>query len=72
MNRKVEWFEYEHKIEDNKSFYDKVLKGKAKFLAFGVDYEEINMGVGNFSTAIIELSDGTVKNIPVENIKFIK
>lgn len=46
-------------------------KGEAYLLEFGVDYEELENGVGNYSTAIINLDDGTVKNIPVENIKFI-
>ncbi len=46
-------------------------QGEAVFHQFGVDYQEFESGAGNFSTAIIELPDGTVKNIPVENIKFI-
>ncbi|MCK5607495.1 hypothetical protein KAR91_36770 [Candidatus Pacearchaeota archaeon] len=46
-------------------------KGEALFLAFGVDYEQLDMAAGMFSTAIIELEDGVVKNIPVEQIRFI-
>lgn len=46
-------------------------QGEALFHQFGVDYEEFESGACNFSTAIIELPDGTVKNIPAENIKFI-
>jgi hypothetical protein len=43
-----------------------------KFISFGVDYDERHEGVGNFSTAIIEMDDGTVRNIYVERIKFLQ
>ena len=33
--------------------------------------KEFENGVANYSTAIIELDDGKVINIPVENIQFI-
>jgi hypothetical protein len=46
-------------------------KGEAMFLAFGVDYEQLDMTAGMYSTAIIELADGSVKNVPAEHIKFI-
>ena len=68
--RIVKWFEYKHKIENGKSFYDKELKGEALFHTWGIDYEELDRGVGNFSTAIIELPDGQIKLIPAENITF--
>ena len=45
--------------------------GEATFHGFGVDYEEFDSGPGNFSTAIIELADGTVKNVPVKNVRFL-
>lgn len=40
-------------------------------MQFGVDYEEFDSGAGNFSTAIIKLDDGSIKNIPCEHIKFM-
>lgn len=42
------------------------------FHQFGSNYEEHNPGIGNYSTAIIEMENGDVKNIPVEDIRFIK
>ncbi len=42
------------------------------FHRWGQDYEEFESGPGNFSTAIVELSDGKVKNVPVEMIEFVK
>lgn len=39
--------------------------GLGYFLAFGVD-----TGVGTYSTAIVEMLDGTVKNVPVDMIVF--
>lgn len=46
--------------------------GEAVFHQFGVNFEEYENGPANFSTAIIELDDGTVLNLPVEQIKFIQ
>ncbi len=48
----------------------------ANFLAFGVSYEHINSGNGTsmiaqFTVAIIELPDGTIKEEYIYNIKFI-
>ena len=54
-----------------RSFYDLEEQGEALFHAWGVNYEEFETGAGNFSTAIIELEDGTVKNIPAEHIRFV-
>ena len=44
-------------------------QGEALFHQWGRDTHSDEDG--SFSTAIIELEDGTVKNIPVEQIKFI-
>ncbi len=49
---------------------EKVHIGNGIFHQFGVDYEEFDQGPGNFSTAIVEMYDGTVKNVPVEMIVF--
>lgn len=46
-------------------------QGEALFHQWGNDFEEFENGVGTYSTAIIELEDGTVKNVPVEHIQFI-
>ena len=69
MTRYVDWWEIE-RDEEGPSLYKRALKGQAIFHQFGVDYEEFETGPGNYSTAIIELPDGTVRNIPVENIAF--
>ena len=55
----------------NRRFSELEEKGEALFHEWGVDYEEFDAGAGTFSTAIIELDDGTVKNLPAEHIKFI-
>jgi hypothetical protein len=41
------------------------------FHQFGCDYEEFEYGVGNFTTAVIELPDGTVKIVCADQIRFI-
>ena len=48
----------------------KVLEGHGIFHQWGVDYEEFENGAGNHSTAIVEMPDGSVKNVPVELIVF--
>ncbi|GAG61636.1 unnamed protein product, partial [marine sediment metagenome] len=68
IGKKVEYYEYEH-FEDKPS--ERVSKGPAEFLGFGIDYEEVVSGAGIFSTAIILFGDGTVKNVSLEMIKFI-
>jgi hypothetical protein len=44
---------------------------EATFHSWGCNFEEFEGGPGNFSTAIVERDDGTVENVPVENIRFI-
>lgn len=64
--RKIVYSEYV-KGESNK--WDLVEKGEALFHQWGRDTHSEEGG--SFSTAIIELGDGTVKNIPVEHVRFI-
>lgn len=40
------------------------------FLGFGVDYEELRDGVGQYSTAIVEARDGTVHTVMAGSITF--
>lgn len=46
-------------------------KGIALFHQFGVSYEEFETGAGNYSTAIIERTDGQVETVEADLIKFI-
>ena len=66
--RKVVVYKYE--IVKGQHFFDKVAVGSGLFHQFGCDYEEFETGPGNFSTAIVEMPDGSVKNVPVELIVF--
>lgn len=72
--RKVIYSEYVDKVEGlNPVATNWQLEemGEALFHQFGIDHQDCEFGVGNFTTAIIELEDGTVKNIPAEQIRFI-
>ena len=60
-----------HPTLKNSLYFELEKQGEADFEAWGVDFEEVNDGVGTYSTAIIKLDDGSIKNIPVENIRFI-
>lgn len=66
--REVHVFKFANK--DGKGQSNKVLDGIGCFIEYGVSYEEFKNGAGNFSTAIVEMHDGTVRNIAVEMIKF--
>ena len=64
MVSKLEW-------DFDKKRNELVEKGEAIFHCFGVNYEEFENGPGNFSSAIVEWPDGTVSNIPVEQVRFL-
>lgn len=68
--RTVTVFEW-YKPEDYKGGpFSKREIGKAKFHAWGVDYEEFETGPANYSVAIVEMPDGEVRTLPVNMIKF--
>jgi hypothetical protein len=67
-NRKV--VVYEWRKRDDGKCYEKVPIGNGIFHGFGVDFEEFEAGPGNYSTAIVELPDGSIKNVHVEMIVF--
>ena len=69
-NRKVVVYGYQRKSGSGYIEPSKIEIGKGALLAFGVNYEELTYGVRSFSTAIVEMDDGSVKNVPVETIKF--
>lgn len=68
--RKVQAYKYEKPVSPS-STWNKIEDGIGIFIQYGVNYEEFDAGPGNFTTAIIEMPDGTVKNVPVENIQFL-
>lgn len=67
--RKVIVYKYEK--AEGKMYYEKVASGEGMFHQFGCDYEEFESGAGNYSTAIVEMPDGSVENVPAEHIKFV-
>ena len=69
MKRRVNIYKYEKSSNDN--VYNKILDCEGIFHQFGCDYEEFETGAGNYSTAIVELETGEIRNIPVEMIVFI-
>lgn len=43
---------------------------KVVFRALGSDYEDLNGGVGQFPAAIVELEDGSLESVYVEQVRF--
>ena len=45
-------------------------ESKAIFRAFSTDYEELNNGVGQYPVAIVELEDGSLDAVYVDQVRF--
>lgn len=67
--RIIEFWEY---VREGRSSWIKGPWKRGKFHQFGCNYEEFDSGAGNYTTCIIECDYGAIKNIPVENCRFIK
>lgn len=50
---------------------EKTYSYMGKFHGFGVDYEELTTGAGQFTTAIIESINGTVDTVYLHMIQFV-
>ena len=46
-------------------------QGEALFHQFGVAYEELDGGPGNYTTAIVEWPDGRVESVRAEHVRFV-
>ena len=51
---------------------EKVPAFKAWFHGFGVNFEELETGVGNYTVAILERDDGAIVLEPAENVEFLQ
>lgn len=67
--RKVEYYIWKKKVGGIGQ--EKRLGGFGDFHQFGCGFEETHEGAGSYSTAIIELADGTIVNPPVDMVKFM-
>lgn len=45
-------------------------KVSAVFIELGSNYEEFETGAGNFSSAVIMFDDGSIGNVPIEDVRF--
>ncbi len=70
--RRVKVFKQDRVKADKYHRYIKVSDGEAYFHKWGIDYTELNDGVGSCSAAIIERDDGRIELIYPDNIQFIK
>ena len=69
-NRKITVYKWERK--EGKSHVERVFVSNGIFHQWGCDYDEFESGPGNYSTAIVEMPDGKVKNVRVELIEFVQ
>lgn len=66
--RKVVLYKYDK--APGETYYQKVPDGHGIFHQFGVNYEEFDSGPGNYTSAIVEMPDGSIRNVPVELVVF--
>lgn len=67
-DRKVTVHEWAKRNE--RDYFEKIAIGEGTFHGFGFDFAESETSIASFSTAIVEMPDGSVKNVPVELIVF--
>lgn len=61
---------YKYGTENGKIRYDKILDGRGVFHAWGIFYD--SFAPVTFSTAIVEMPDGSVRNVPLDLIVFVE
>lgn len=71
MMRKVEVSRRVRREVDGRVHWEFEAIDTARFHQFGVDYEEFENGVGNYTTAVIEWPDGRVESVPADHVRFL-
>jgi len=51
---------------------ERTMVDTSTFHEFGIDYERRNETPAYFTAAIVEMFDGSVMSVPVENIQFVE
>lgn len=59
-------------FDTDKEEYVKTERGAARFHQWGLSYEYVEGVPAQYTTAIIELPDGSIENVPAENIRFVE
>ena len=67
----VKVFKYDFKNRKKDGSCKKIKICEGEFLGFGVYYEELERGVGNYSTAIVEIENGEIIEPELSLIQFI-
>ena len=52
--------------------YVPVEAGEGTFVQFGTDFAETRDGTSQYTSAIVEMPDGRVRNLPLHLIRFLK
>lgn len=65
--KRVKYYEYER--EKGEIYYEPVWKEEATFIKFGLDSNDDG---GTFTTGILQLDDGSMRNVPIEQIVFLE
>ena len=66
--RKVKIFKWVWDEKTDKC--DEVADGVGLFIQYGVNFVELDEGIGNYTSVIVEKSDGTILNLPTELVVF--
>lgn len=60
------------RVKEGTNCWEKDFIHEGLFHIWGCSYEEFETGAGNFTVALVELSDGTIESVLPTNIKFIE
>ena len=77
--RKVKVYRWEQIDTGNKNRFgnieyrtEKIFDNYGLFHKIGLNFEEFDDGVGTYSTAIVEMPDGTMQHTDIEMIEFVE
>lgn len=62
---------YRYKRNKRKDKWDKILLGQGVFHGYGVGYSDYDDKLRHFSSAIVEMANGEVKNVQSDRIEFV-
>jgi hypothetical protein len=62
---------YKYIVEPGETKHVRKLDGTGIFQQYGIDFEEFDSGPGNFTVAIVEMPDGSVRSVPLQLIIFV-
>lgn len=61
----------QRKVKPGTGKYEDDFNNEGVFLHWGLDFQELEFGVGTYSVALVKLEDGTIEEVTPNCLKFI-